>query len=79
MKTRNNPFSYIDSFKALEAEKMRMYYEVKLSKRKIDMRIMELGTLLNPIRLLPFVFTEILRPLTGSLKSWFQGLFQKHA
>jgi hypothetical protein len=76
MKTRNSHFSHIDSFKTLEAEKMRMYFAVQLSKRKIDLRMMELGMMLNPMRLVPFLFTELIRPLVGNLKSWFDGLFQ---
>jgi hypothetical protein len=75
MKTRNSHFSHIDSFKALEAEKMRMYFEVKLSKRKIDLRMMEMGMMLNPMRFLPYLVSKLVRPLAGNLKSWLTHLF----
>lgn len=74
----SNKYNHIDSFKALETEKMRMYYEVKLSKRKIDLRLMEMEMMLNPMRLMPFVFNEMLSPLVGNLKDWFLGLFQRN-
>lgn len=81
MKTRNNSFAHIDSFRALEAEKIRMYYEVKLSKRKIDIRIMEFEMLMNPMRLMPFLFSELIKPLTGNMREWFLNLFhgRKHS
>lgn len=76
MKTRNNHFSHIDSFKALEAEKMRLYFEVKLSKRKIDLRMMELGMMLNPMRFVPLLINELIQPLVNNFKTWFVGLFK---
>lgn len=78
MKTRNNPFSHIDSFKALETEKMHIYYKVKLSQQKIDIRLMELSALLNPVRFIPILFSEMARPLLSNLKHWFKGLFHGH-
>lgn len=78
MKTNNNPYAHIDSFGALQAEKIRMYYEVKLSKRKLDLRIIELESMLNPMRLVPFFVSELVRPLAGNMKEWFLNLIHGH-
>ncbi len=75
MKTKNSSFSHIDSFKTLEAEKMRVYYNVKLSKRKIDLRITELGLLLNPLRILPLIFSELVKPFAGNFRTWIESIF----
>ena len=75
MKTRNNPYAHIDSFGALQAEKMRMYYEVKLSKRKLDMDLIEMESIMNPFRMIPYFVSELVRPLAGNLKEWFLSIF----
>ncbi len=75
MKNNRYPYSDIESFSDLKNEKMRLTYEVKIARRKLDLAVLELGASLNPIRLASSLFGELLKPVTAGIKHWLEGLF----
>ncbi|WP_026475598.1 hypothetical protein [Alkaliflexus imshenetskii] len=75
MKNNKSPYSDIESFSDLENEKMRLTYEVRIARRKMDLAILELGASLNPIRLASSLFGELLKPVTAGIRQWIEGVF----
>ena len=74
--TRNN-YSHIKSFADFEDEKMRLFYQIRLSEKKLKIKKMELQEFLNPIRLVSALVNELSKPLLGMLKSMVQNFFHK--
>lgn len=74
--TRNN-YSHIKSFADFEDEKMRLFYQIRLSEKKMTIKKMELQEYLNPMRLISALISELSMPLFGFLKSMVQNFIHK--
>jgi hypothetical protein len=78
MKSSNiTPYSDIESFEDLRNEKMRLSYEVRIAKRKIDVAVMELSSALSPVRLLSNLLAEWMQPISAGIKQWLEGFFSR--
>ncbi len=74
--TKNN-YSHIRSFGDFREEKMRLFYEIRLSEKKLEIKKMELKEYLNPVRFASAIFNELTKPLFGFFKSFIDGFIQK--
>lgn len=52
----------------MEEEKMRLYYQIKYSEKKLELKLLELGYSLHPARLVPALISQWTRPLIAELK-----------
>ncbi len=75
MKQKNNPYSHIQSFEDFENEKLKLYFHLKLSEKKLEIKYIELGTYLNPIKLVPVLMSEWLAPIVTYFKNLATNLF----
>jgi uncharacterized membrane protein YkvA (DUF1232 family) len=70
-------FDQIRSYKDLKKEKMRLAYRTRYSEKQLEIRLLELGYYLHPVRLIPSVVTEWAQPLFKELgyrvKEYFFG------
>lgn len=78
MNLSRNSYSHIKSFEDFENEKMKLYYQVKLSEKKLELRYIELVSFLNPMRFVPFLISSWLTPLAVSLKDFILGFFGRN-
>lgn len=69
MKQKNNPYAHVQSFKDFENEKMKLYFQLKLSEKKLEIKYIELGTYFNPIKLVPVLMSEWLAPIVNYFKN----------
>ncbi|MBI9061657.1 MAG: hypothetical protein JEZ14_06685 [Marinilabiliaceae bacterium] len=69
MKQKNNPYAHVQSFKDFENEKMKLYFQLKLSEKKLEIKYIELGTYFNPIKLVPALISEWLTPIINYFKN----------
>ncbi len=76
MNLSRNSYSHIRSFEDFENEKMKLYYQIKLSEKKLELRYIELLSFLNPMRLVPLLVSSWLTPMVVSLKDLIIGLFR---
>ena len=74
-KQRNNPYAHIQSFKDFEIEKMKLYYQLKFSEKKLELRYIELTSLMNPFKLVPALMSEWLSPVVTYLKNIIASYF----
>lgn len=74
--TKNN-YSHIKSFNDFRDEKMRLYYEIRLSEKKLEIKKLELKEYINPIRFISSVFQEFAKPLFDFLQSLLKRFFVK--
>jgi len=70
-------YEHIKSFGDFREEKMRLYYEIRLSEKKMEIKKMELQEYLNPIRFASAIFSELAKPLFGYFKSWVEDFIQQ--
>lgn len=75
-KQRNNPYSHIQSFKDFEIEKMKLYYQLKFSEKKLELRYIELTSLMNPLRFVPALLREWASPIIEYIKNMAIRYFQ---
>jgi len=69
MKQKNSPYAHIQSFKDFESEKMKLYFQLKLSEKKLEIKYIELGTYFNPIKLVPALMSEWIAPIVNYFKN----------
>ncbi|MGQ1783840.1 MULTISPECIES: hypothetical protein [unclassified Saccharicrinis] len=74
--TKNN-YSNIRSFEDFRKEKMRLFYEIRLSEKKLEIKKMELQEYLNPIRFITAIFNELSKPLFSFIKSFAEGIIKR--
>jgi len=72
-------YTYIKSFRQLKEERLRLSYEIRLSRRKLDLSLMELGDIFSPIRLFSTVAKEWIKPVSKSIRYWLEDFFRGHA
>jgi hypothetical protein len=78
MKANKNTYNHIRSFEDFENEKIKLYYQIKLSEKKLEIKYIEMLAYLNPIKLVPALMTEWLSPLFGSIKDLIMGFFRQY-
>jgi len=79
MNQNRNRYAHISSFEDFENEKIKLYYQIKLSEKKLELRYIELTSFLNPLRLVPFLVNSWLTPIVASIKNLVVGLFRHKA
>jgi len=75
MKLNRNSYSHISSFDDFENEKIKLYYQIKLSEKKLEMKYIELTSFLNPMRFVPYLVNSWLTPVATSIKNLILGFF----
>jgi hypothetical protein len=78
MNLSRNSYSHIKSFEDIENEKIKLYYQIKLSEKKLELRYIELVAFLNPMRFVPFLISSWLTPLAVSLREFIMGFFGRN-
>jgi hypothetical protein len=78
MNLSRNSYSHIKSFDDFENEKMKLYFQIKLSEKKLELRYIELASFLNPMRFVPFLVNSWLSPIAMSIKNLIIGFFTKN-
>lgn len=77
MNLSRNSYNHIKSFEDFESEKMKLYYQIRLSEKKLELRYIELVSFLNPMRLVPFLVSSWLTPLAVSFRDLIIGFFTR--
>jgi len=75
MNLNRNSYNHIRSFEDFENEKMKLYYQIKLSEKKLELRYIELTSFLNPMRFVPLLINSWLAPIAASIKNLIVGFF----
>ena len=76
MANNNDRITKIESFKELEAEKTRLYYEKKILKHKIEIRRIEMSMNLNPSNLIHALFSGLANNLISGARSFLGNIFR---
>lgn len=66
---RKSHYRHIRSYKDLRSEKMHLAYKVKYNEKQLELRLLEIGYYLHPIRLVPSLVTEWAQPMLIELKN----------
>lgn len=69
---RKNDFRHIKSYKDIKAEKIHLAYRMRYTEKQLELRLLEIGYYLHPIRLVPSLVTEWAQPMLNELKSRVQ-------
>ncbi|TAJ07905.1 hypothetical protein DMA11_22005 [Marinilabiliaceae bacterium JC017] len=77
-KRKNNPYSHIHSFQDFENEKIRLFYQLKLTEKKLEIKSIELGVYLNPMNLVPALLSDWLKPVLIYIKDYVVNFFKKN-
>lgn len=72
---KKSHFRHINSYKDLRAEKMHLAYKAKYNEKKLELRLLEIGYHLHPIRLVPSLVTEWAKPMLLELKARVKEYF----
>ncbi len=73
----NNKYSHIKSFADFENEKMKLYYQIRYSEKKLELKYIELMMLLSPAKLIPLMVSEWLNPVISFIKSFLGQFFHR--
>ncbi|MFW5886988.1 MAG: hypothetical protein ACOCUL_04450 [Bacteroidota bacterium] len=65
---KRNDYRYIKSYKELIAEKSHLAFRARYSEKQLEIRLLEIGYHLHPVRLLPSLITDWAQPLLNELK-----------
>lgn len=76
MHKMDNDYSHISSFKQLREERIRLSYEVRLTRKKLDLSLMELSDVFSPVRLFTAVAREWIKPVSASIRHWLENFFR---
>ena len=74
-KQKKNNFRHIQSYQDIKAEKMHLAYRVRYTEKQLELRLLEIGYFLHPIRLVPSLVTEWAQPMLNELKVRLQDYF----
>lgn len=77
MNRSTHTYKRIGSFVELSNEKIRLSYESRLARTKLDLSLLKLGEELKPARLLGLMASRLLVPLSETIKSRLVSFFQK--
>jgi len=72
----DNDYTHISSFKQLKEERIRLSYEVRLTRKKLDLSLMELSDVFSPIRLFSAVAREWVKPISRSIRHWLEDFIK---
>jgi hypothetical protein len=72
---KNNDYRHIKSYKDLMAQKTHLAYKVKYTEKQLEIRLLEIGYYLHPVRLVPSLVTEWAQPLLMELKNRIKEYF----
>lgn len=72
-----NRFSHITSFDDFKKERIQLYYEIKLSEKKLKIKSLELREYINPVRFISSIFQEITKPFFEYIQSFFSSFSKK--
>ena len=67
--SKNNDYRHIRSYKELKSERTHLAYKAKYSEKQLEIRLLEIGYYLNPVRLVPSLVTEWAQPMLKELKN----------
>ena len=73
----NNKYNHIESFEDFENEKMKLYYQVKYSEKKLELKYIELTMMLSPVKLIPMLVSEWLNPIMTFIKNFIGHFFHR--
>ncbi len=76
---KSNNYQHIESFKDFENEKIKLYFQIKLVEKKLELRYLELGNLLNPMRVIPMLFSQWMTPISSAIKGLVSGFLNKYS
>ncbi|MCU4166483.1 hypothetical protein [Carboxylicivirga caseinilyticus] len=77
MSKTNNRYDHIQSFEDFENEKMKLYFQVKYSEKKLQLKYLELSMMLSPAKLVPILVSEWLNPVMSFIKSFIGQFFHR--
>jgi uncharacterized membrane protein YkvA (DUF1232 family) len=66
---KSNDYRHITSYKELRSERTHLAYKAKYSEKQLEIRLLEIGYYLNPVRLVPSLVTEWAQPMLIELKN----------
>ncbi len=69
---KKNDFRHIRSYKEIKAEKMHLAYRLRYTEKQLELRLLEIGYFLHPVRLVPSLVTEWAQPMLNELKTRVQ-------
>lgn len=72
---KRNDFRHIKSYKDIRSEKMHLAYRARYNEKQLELRILELGYYLHPVRLVPSLVTEWAQPMLMELKNKLKEYF----
>lgn len=77
MNLSKNSYNHIKSFEDFENEKIKLYFQIRLSEKKLQLRYIELTSFLNPMKFIPLLLSSWVSPLIESVKNIVIGFFAK--
>lgn len=77
MTSKRNKYSHIESFEDFENEKVKLFFQIKLAEKKLELKFLDLSALLNPMRLIPMLLNEWLTPFYGYARDWISSFFKR--
>jgi uncharacterized membrane protein YkvA (DUF1232 family) len=76
MKSKNkHHYRHIKSYNDIRAEKMHLAYRARYNEKQLEIRLLEMGYFLHPVRLVPSLVTEWAQPMLIELKNRIKEYF----
>jgi uncharacterized membrane protein YkvA (DUF1232 family) len=72
---KRNDYRHIKSYKDLSLEKMHLAYKARYSEKQLEIRFLEIGYYLHPVRLVPSLLTKWAQPMLIELKNKIKEYF----
>lgn len=72
---RKSDFRHINSLKDLRSEKMHLAYRARYNEKQLEIRLLEIGYYLHPVRLVPSLVSEWAQPMLIELKNRIKEYF----
>jgi uncharacterized membrane protein YkvA (DUF1232 family) len=74
-KKKRNDYRHIKSYRDLCSEKRHLAYRARYNEKQLEIRLLELGYHLHPVRLVPSLLTEWAQPMLIELKNKIKEYF----
>lgn len=74
MNNKTGKYNHIKSYKDIQREKMHLEYKARLHKKELEIRFVQLGYDLHPVRLIPSLLSEWATPLMLGIRNRFLDL-----
>jgi len=75
--TKNN-YSHIKTFRDFRSGRMKLFYEVRISEKKLEIKKLELKEYINPIRFVSSVFQEIAKPMFDFIQTTIKRFISRN-